>query len=277
VELEAQAWYLMHQAGACTGEQAGIGWMPDGRLEIRAVVSDEARKKELLGLLEPLRAKAPADFSVLVVGEGGAVPAEARPARSDSLITRAKQDALVRMPAYALLRARLPGADSARDARIADYADAVVSSSDRALAQVWALVQLAEWADSRRMQSVSGHSRTWAEEMLRSHARDFRRSAAALRILLERIAPPEAQARALSEPLPDSPMIEDARTLLKSVSMQNGAVHAAFVPGAEIQTGAELPDATWPASLVMSERRASRIEQFGLGEALAAARSGRKR
>ena len=272
VEVEAEAWYRMHQAGACTGEQAGIGWMPDGRLEVRAVVSDEARKKELLGVLEPLRGKAAVDFSVLVVGEGGAGSSETRPATTDAAMTRAKQEALVRMPAYGLLKARLGG-----DARIADYADAVVSSSDRALAQVWALVQLAEWAESRRLESVSGRARTEAQEMLRSHARDFRRSVASLRTLLERIAPADAQAAARPETGAESTPIEEARTLLRSVSAQNAAVHAAFVPSAEIQTAAEMPDAGWATSLIMSERRASWIEQHGLGEALAASASGRKR
>jgi RNA polymerase sigma factor (sigma-70 family) len=279
VELEAEAWYLMHQAGACTGEQTGIGWNPDGRLEIRAVVSDEARKKQLLDLLEPLRATAPVDFSVLTVGPGGEASLGTSRGAADPLIARAGRDALVRMPAYPFLRARFAReAGTGIDARIAEFADAVVSSSDHALAQAWALAQVAEWADSRHMESLAGRSQSWAQEMLRSHARDFRLSAVGLRTLLEQAVPAEAEAQPRSDPLRDSTtLIESARALLKSVSAQNAAVHAAFAPSTETQTVAEVPDATWLVSLVRLEARASRIERHGLDLSFSASRSGRRR
>jgi RNA polymerase sigma factor (sigma-70 family) len=280
VELEAEAWYLMHQAGACTREQTGIGWNPDGRLEIRAVVSDEARKKQLLDLLEPLRATAPVDFSALTVGPGGeASPGTSRGA-ADPLIARAGRDALVRMPAYPLLRARFAReAGAGVDARIGDFADAVVSSSDRALAQAWALAQVAEWAASRHMESLAGRPQLWAQEMLQSHARDFRLSAVGLRTLLEQAVPAEAAAEAQpgSDQLTDSTLIESARALLKSVSAQNAAVHAAFVPSTEIQAVAAVPDATWLVSLIRLEARASWIERHGLDLSFATSRSGRRR
>jgi hypothetical protein len=280
VELEAEAWYLMHQAGACTGEQVGIGWSPSGRLEIRAVISDEARKKQLFDLLEPLRAKVPVDFSALTVGEGSAAAPEPRRRTADSTIARARRDALVRMPAYPLLRAhfaRKAGTDASIDPLIEDFSDAVVSSSDRALAQAWALAQVAEWAESRHLESESGHSRLWAQEMLRSHARDFRLSAVGLRTLLEQVLPAEAQPQSGSAPPRDSTLIEHARELLKSASAQNAAVHAAFVPSAEIQTAAEAPHAAWLVSLITLEGRASRIERHGLGLALTASGSGHRR
>jgi RNA polymerase sigma factor (sigma-70 family) len=280
VELEAEAWYLMHQAGACTGEQVGIGWGPDRRVEVRAVVSDEARKEQLLSFLEPLRAKASVDLSILTVGEGGAASLGPRRGIADARVARAERDALVRMPVYPLLRAhfaREAGADTGLDSRIGDFADAVVSSSDRALAQAWALAQVAEWAGSRHLESTSGRSRLWAEEMLRSHARDFRLSAIGLRTLLEQIVPAEAQPAASSGPVRDNTAVERARELLKSVSIQNAALHAAFAPGSETQAVAEVPDGAWLGSLIMLERRASWIEQQGLGQPLAASGSGHLR
>ena len=281
VELEAEAWYILHRAGACTGEQAGIGWSSAGRLEIRVAVSDETRKEQLFDLLEPLRAKVPVNFSALMIGEGGAALPETRRATADSGVGRARQEALTRMPAYGLLRAhfaREAGADSRGDSRIGDFADAVVSASDHALAQAWALAQVADWADSHQLESVSsGHSGLWAQEMLRSHAHDFRVSAADLRALLEQVVPAGAQAPSDSAQPREFPMPQSARELLNRASGQNAAVHAAFVPNAENQTAIKLPDAAWLDSLIMLEDRASGIERHGLGRALAASGSGHRR
>jgi RNA polymerase sigma factor (sigma-70 family) len=278
VELEAEAWYRMHQAGACTGEQTGIGWSPEGRLEIRAVVSDDARKKQLLDLLEPLRSKALVEFSILAVGEDGGASVETHRGTTDPSIARARRDALVRMPAYPLLRAHFArdgGGDAGIDARIADFADAVVSSSDRALAQCWALSQAAEWAGSRHPESVPGPARLWAQELLRSHARDFRLSVAGLRTLLEQVVPAGARPASGAGQPQDSASLESVRELLKTVSVQNAGLHAAFVPSNEIQTAAP-PDAAWLVSLIALEGRASSIEQHGLGVALATSGSGRR-
>jgi hypothetical protein len=244
-------------------------------------VADEARKKQIFDLLEPLRAKVPVDFSALLSGEGGPTFPEARRTATDSMMGRARREALVRMPAFSLLRAhfaREAGANASLESRIGDFADAVVSASDRALAQAWALAQVAEWAGSRQLETVSSpHSRLWAQEMLRSHAQDFRLSAAGLRVLLEQVVPSEAQPPSGPAQPRDSTLVESTRELLKDVSVQNAAVHAAFVPSAEIQTAVRVPDAAWLDSLIMLEGRASGIERHGLGRALAASGSGHRR
>ncbi len=262
VELEAEAWYRMHQAGACNGEQTGIGWQPGGLLEIRAVVADESRKQALTEALAPLGEKAPLDVSIQVI-DSDDTPGPSRRATTAST----RQQTASQMAAYPLLRAyfsRQTGPDAALEARILDFADAVVTSSDRALAQAWSLARLSEWMGSQRLE---GRSRVWAEQMLRDHARDFRQSSAALRTLLETVlpAPPPTPAAA-----PDAGLLENARALLKTVSAQNAAVHAAFVPG-PAGSPAAIPDASWPASLLTLERRALWMEQHGLDQALASA------
>jgi len=89
--------------------------------------------------------------------------------------------------------------------------------------------------------------------------------------------PANAQPPSDSVQMREFTVAQSARELLKRASVQNAAVHAAFVPNAENQTAIKVPDAAWLDSLIMLEDSASGIERHGLGRALAASGSGHRR
>jgi hypothetical protein len=179
--LEVQAHYALHRARACMGEPVEVVTGQGGRVAIRGLVQDAARREEIL---ESARRLAFVDVEVRTYEE--AVREDvSRPPLEPLLIAPDIRVGGTRVLADEAMRRRLSDRSGDADRVAADYANQAVSDSARLLANAWALRRLADAFPSERTNALPLPVAWLLEAMVQDHAEEGAELLAASRARLE--------------------------------------------------------------------------------------------
>jgi len=172
LELEMTLVHLLHQAGACLGEEVHIVEGVAGRLlELRGVVESSERKQELIRLFSefpdvPVLLQVPGgdEMSGSTAGAGMlAAPAAAETTQGDHGPAPMKDHLLAHFAMLDLPR-------EAQRARMVEFSNLVISQSQSAHSHVWALRRLVERFQKEQL-SASALARF--QSMAQDHLREL--------------------------------------------------------------------------------------------------------
>ncbi len=167
VAMEIQTHYALHRSQACMGEAIAVVPRPEGRVTIRGLVPDAARRKEIV---DSARGLAFADIAIRTYDEA-LRERDTLPGPPET--QRVVPDIQVRgsqIPAEAALRRYFAGmTGGANPATVAQYATQVVSASAHLLAHAWALQKLAEAFPPEKADGVPPPAAWLLENMVRDH------------------------------------------------------------------------------------------------------------
>lgn len=181
IAAEIEAWYSLHSLGACLGRPMTVVRVGHSQVEVQGVVETEERKAQILGALREIPHVRPSIRTVAearVTDSNQTVPPE--PAATVESETGLASEALPRkLAAEDLLKqffavevcVARPTAEKDRciQQEIARVSQQVFLSSEAALAQAWALRQLAGWYSSVQQHRLRISSRSLVELMVRDH------------------------------------------------------------------------------------------------------------
>jgi hypothetical protein len=233
-ELEMEAQYVLHRAGACLEGAIQIERSGD-RIRVRGLVADTDRKRQLLEGLAEIR---PAALSVDIktIEEASTQPRSAGPIREEPAAAGFRE-----VPLENRLNQHFEG----DGARIARFSTEVVSAADGSLSHAWALRRLMERYGGTAVQPVHAPGSWLLETMIRDHEGAIGDSVRSLRTLLMPLLQPQAEG---ARPDPLAPPDFDA------IQLSNRLIHGLFA-------GADL--AGLPAEAAASElwRALSEVER----------------
>jgi hypothetical protein len=190
---EIEVHFALHQIKACLGDPVAVSRNRAGQILVAGLAETSQRKQELLLVLEPLP---DIIVDIRTLAEAATAGSSAGP---ESLRKTARTDA-AGGPDFQLaassppIRAHLeqyfremgeiagkpnsapPGVRQSQSARINDFSDQVILTSQRALTEAWALRRLAERSATESGEPLRAESRKRLESMLRDHVEELTRT-----------------------------------------------------------------------------------------------------
>jgi anti-sigma factor RsiW len=196
-EAEVAALYALHRLRLCLGEPVEVVRRPDGSVEVRGVVGDEALLSALTANLAGVRVRVPIRINVLTASEAIRLSAPAQvPDRRDALVRQSP------LPIERKLDESAGNLETGRvdrhvPAGLAAVARDAVRYADAALAEAWALRRLADrYGSPAHSEAVSPEAGRLLEEMVGDHLdalhRELARCGDAVRPVLSLAADPAA-------------------------------------------------------------------------------------
>ena len=258
-ELEVEAWRLLNQAGADTGEQISVARTSEGQLKIDGLVDTEMRKGELLRALSPIAKQSAVRINILTVAE-----AVAKERRSQPQQTKPGQVTIQRVetsseefPVKQQLRGHFGSDEEARR-----FAAQTISRSRRAMSHAAALKRLVSQFSASELRALVPDARAKWLDLVRSHARAFQQETAALRQELSPIFFPGGVAGGPSGPVitDDSELVQAVFKLFEIGAANDGALRSAFSVSTDGSVSPVSVSQTLQASLKRAEEQAARIQ-----------------
>jgi DNA-directed RNA polymerase specialized sigma24 family protein len=178
-ELEVEAWRLLNEAGADTGEQITVTRTSEGRLKIDGLVDTETRKAELLRALAPIARQSSVHINILTVGEAVAREqgrSKSRDLKSDEVTVQRLETSSEEFPAKQELRRHFGSDEEARR-----FAAQMINRSRRAMSHAAALKRLVSQFSLSELHTLAPEARTKWLTLIRTHARAFQQETTGLR------------------------------------------------------------------------------------------------
>lgn len=137
--VELAAVQRLHDAGACLGEQITVARAQDGVVRVEGVVDDDARRRELMSALEPLRAESGVELRIASASRSARRTGGPNAARHIDVGPG-------QMPAHDALSQYFSSQGSAAqvEGSIRSFAERTLETSRRALLGAWALKRLTD-------------------------------------------------------------------------------------------------------------------------------------
>jgi hypothetical protein len=217
VDTEVSLWYELHRAGACLGEPIELDREPGGRFCVRGLVRSPERRAALEAAVT--RAVPPHGVAVDIrtfqeaAASSPAPPAEPQPPMR--ALRRPIEDELVRYFGS-------HGSTGSAAMRATDFANESILSSQRALAEAWALRRLLNRFPASIQALLDGRCHALVDTMIRDHLAALRTSLREGRVLLEPVLRSIAP-RAFEADVPE-PRGESFDRLFGSVQRIDGIV-----------------------------------------------------
>jgi RNA polymerase sigma factor (sigma-70 family) len=257
--LEVEVLGLLNRAGADMGEQVSVSRTPQGSLHVRAIVETDARKAELLRALAPVALNPAVRVEVATASEAAR---RSRQNQSAPEVVQEVEPQGNRVAADADLRRHFSergGGGEQLEAEIIRFAVRESARSRRALQHAWALKRLAARFDARELDSLDEGARLKWLSMIRGHAEDVRREAAALGEELRPVFAPAAAGGVGGAPVEVAGLAEAAEQLLSLCSEVDSAVRPAFAVSNGGASSAALKSPRFWRALRGAESLAERI------------------
>jgi hypothetical protein len=183
ITAEIESWYALHRANACLGEALEVTRDRSG-VKIRGVVETAERREELLEALRAIPLTTP---EIQTVEEALNASSSPSPAVNDSdgpaVTDYTLQPHNSKPPVHESLRRYFSEhgrPDSQRqqarsvNAQIVEFSNEMVSLSQSALTEAWALRHLAEWNEANRTSELRPQLKWLLEAMVRAHTNDLK-------------------------------------------------------------------------------------------------------
>jgi hypothetical protein len=239
---EIETRYALHRARACLGEPIEVVRTAQGNLLVRGLVHTSQRKAQLLAALADLQgplwlepeirtvdeAVGAASSSGELTPERGTAPAPGMASAGEDSSMRVRSQRLAIQDELEEYFTKYPNAVEALISHgggqaggvsrmVAQFANQVVSRSEAALAEAWALRRLAERYGSGKTDKLPPRSRWLLEVMVTDHLRDLHVQVDLTRRLLEPVLAklfvgPEALAGASAAPGSGLPVLSSHHT-----------------------------------------------------------------
>ncbi len=216
ITAEIESWFALHRAKACLGEALEVTRDRSG-VKIRGVVETAERREQLLEALRAIPLTTP---EIQTVEEALNASSSPSPAVNDSdgpaVTDYTLQPQNSKSPVQESLRRYFTEhgrPDSQRqqarsvNAQIVEFSNEVVSLSQSALTEAWALRHLAEWSEANRTSELRPQLKWLLEVMAREHTNDLKTKMSRCRSRLEPVLSsiigrlPEGDESALALPL----------------------------------------------------------------------------
>jgi hypothetical protein len=195
---EVEVYYILHQVKACTDEPFELSRSAAGSLELRGLAETAQQKEELLAALSAVPFLKPkiqtfeevarADLSHPNAPTGTSRGVESSSAGNTETIVRSSRLAIqLRLEEY-FLQQQPEATSGARlvspQRQVIELTNKVISLSESAYAEAWALRRLAEWYQPGRLTELRPSSRLLVEQMVKDHLTELWRRNRSLHSLL---------------------------------------------------------------------------------------------
>jgi DNA-directed RNA polymerase specialized sigma24 family protein len=261
--LEVEVLRLLNQAGADMGEQVSVQRMPQGFLQVDALVETEKRKAELIQALSPVANNPAVRLRIKTVTEA-TNETSARKSNSPKVAVEQLEsinDSALLQPDLRQWFVRQGLTEAQAEAKATQLADQMVSQSGSALQHAWALKRLAERWSPNELRSLDTEARLKWLAMIGSHARAIQRQAAALRQGLQPIFGASPSGTEPSFQIgSDSDLVLQMERLFVLCLSNDEVVRAALTVSPEAAKGAAVKSQRFWQSLREAELLANRIE-----------------
>ena len=177
ITAEIESWYALHRANACLGEALEVTRDRSG-VKIRGVVETAERREELLEALRAIPLTTPEIRTVEEALNASSSPPAVNDSDGPAVTDFTLQPHNSKPPVHESLRRYFSEhgrPDSQRqqarsvNAQIVEFSNEMVSLSQSALTEAWALRHLAEWNEANRTSELRPQLKWLLEVMAREH------------------------------------------------------------------------------------------------------------
>ena len=182
ITAEIESWYALHRARACLGEALEVTRDRSG-VKIRGVVETAERREELLEALRAIPLTTPEIQTVEEALNASSSPPAVNDSDGPAVTDFTLQPHNSKPPVHESLRRYFSEhgrPDSQRqqarsvNAQIVEFSNEMVSLSQSALTEAWALRHLAEWNEANRTSELRPQLKWLLEAMVRAHTNDLK-------------------------------------------------------------------------------------------------------
>jgi hypothetical protein len=265
MDIEVDLLRRLDYVGALLGREAGVTRTPAGRVDVRALVDDDARKQELLRALEDAARSSAVDVDVRTFAEAASRETSSSsqaPQMRDLTLseTIAASDDLRRYFVNQTSDASGASQRPPLDEAIRRFASEALANSRGALLHAGAVRDLVARFSSAELASMTEVVRERWRSLVNAHAQEVQRQTAMLRLSLE---PVFFQSRTVDgrPEVPPSTVADAAERLFARVVGHDEAVRAAFAVSSRTAGELEVRRTEFLRSLRAAEDLATEIER----------------
>jgi len=262
--LEIEVLRLLNQVGADTGEQISVRRTPAGLLQVDAVVDTEARKREILRALEPVRYSPAMRIEVETVGERVAREIKSRPSSGAVTVERIEpaSNSIPLEPELQRYFAARGVASNKIDEEVQRFSRQALSHSSQALQHAGALRSLAARFSPEELRTLDPESRARWLALINQHAQSLKQNSSALRLELRAIvAAPAADSTDVSNISNDAELLQAVNRLFAMCSANDATVRSALSLSNDSSKAAAVKGAQFWRSLANVEALATKISK----------------
>jgi len=261
-EQEVEVLRLLNSVGADLGEQVSVTRTPDGGLKVEGIVETDARQAELLRALEPVMNHPAMRVEIQTVAEAVA-QRRLTEATSVPQIRRKVEIASSSIAVESELRGYFAREGERVDEAVRQYADRMVTRSERAMRHIYALKRLTNQFSAEELRSLSPEARDKWLSLVRSHARSFERETVTLRQELRPVffpSAPQGGVSSESQITNTSGVTSAVERLFELGSANDRVIRSAFATSTEGAVTTALKTGAFWQSLIAAESLAARIQ-----------------
>jgi len=257
--LEVEALRLLHLAGADMGEQVTLTHLPDGRLNVEALVETDHRKLQILSALSSLKDNPAVRIDVSTVAE--ALRRKPQIKESTAAIDVSDLTAVTNtIPVEAELRAFFSNRGFANDklgAQVRQFSTRIIVRSRDALNHAWALRRLGERFSPEQLRTLDTETKTKWLGLVRTHASALQQ---ATRNLRQELAPIFTGDNAAEYTLKDDEdLVRNIERLFALCFGNDQAINAAFAISPDTDKAEAVKSSKFWRSLREAESLAGKI------------------